>query len=250
MAEPGRSRRASPVSASLTSTFVDCVDESMPATRTMAPLSPTSSDAPSGWAGHDAAGSNRKDANDAAGNGRSGAHGSRARRPPDPGGSRLRGFRPEPGSSQDDRRLRSEERGLDGRSREEARQAAGDLVDGACGDHGPARGRSRRAARARRHHHRRRQQLLPRRRRPCSEAEAQGHPLRGRGHERRRLRPRAWLLPDDRWRGRRRAAPRPHLQDDRARRRVGRADAGSHRASRHRPRTATCTAGRPARATS
>ena len=47
---------SAPVSASLTSTFVDCVDESMPATRAMAPLSPTSHDAPPWPAGHDAAG--------------------------------------------------------------------------------------------------------------------------------------------------------------------------------------------------
>ena len=46
----------------------------------------------------------------------------------------------------------------------------------------------------------------------------QGHPLRRRRHERRRVRPRARLLPDDRRRGRRRGAPRPALRDDRARR--------------------------------
>ena len=47
--------------------------------------------------------------------------------------------------------------------------------------------------------------------------QAEGHPLRRRRHERRRVRPRARLLPDDRRRGRRRRAPRPDLRDDRAR---------------------------------
>ena len=37
----------------------------------------------------------------------------------------------------------------------------------------------------------------------ASEAAAEGHPLRRRRHERRRVRSRARLLPDDRWRGRR-----------------------------------------------
>ena len=125
-----------------------------------------------------------------------------------------------------------------------------DLADGARGDHGPARRRAGRAARAGRHRHRWRQQLLPRRRRPCGEAEAEGHPLRRRRHERRRVRPRAWLLPHDRGRGRRGEAPRPDLQDDRSRRRVGRAHARVAPASRRRPRTATSTAGRRVPATS
>ena len=47
----------------------------------------------------------------------------------------------------------------------------------------------------------------------------QGHPLRRRRHERRRVRPRARLLPDDRRRGRGRRAPRSDLRDARARRR-------------------------------
>ena len=55
------------------------------------------------------------------------------------------------------------------------------------------------------------------------------HPLRRRRHERRRLRARPWLLPDDRRRGRGRGAPRPDLQDDRARRRLRAADPGQDR---------------------
>ncbi len=46
--------------------------------------------------------------------------------------------------------------------------------------------------------HRRRQLPLPRRHRAGEATCSQGHPLRGHGHERRRLGPRARLLPDDR----------------------------------------------------
>ena len=46
-----------------------------------------------------------------------------------------------------------------------------------------------------------------------------GHPLRRRRHQRRRLRARAGVLPDDRRRGRDRGAPRPDLRHHRARRR-------------------------------
>ena len=65
----------------------------------------------------------------------------------------------------------------------------------------------------------------------------EGHPLRRRRHERRRVRPRAGLLPDDRRRGRRRHPPRPDLPHHRARRsatssarRAARGDAVAERA--------------------
>ena len=59
------------------------------------------------------------------------------------------------------------------------------------------------ASRAGRHPHRRRQFLLRRRHPPREGARAEGHPLRRRRHERRRLGPGARLLHDDRRRGRR-----------------------------------------------
>ena len=51
----------------------------------------------------------------------------------------------------------------------------------------------------------------------AARAAPRGHPLRRRRHQRRRVRPRARLLPDDRRRGRGRAAPRPDLPHHRAR---------------------------------
>ena len=104
------------------------------------------------------------------------------------------------------------------------------------------RRRARGAARAGRHDHRRRQLVLPRRHHPRRAAPAEGHPLPRLRYERRRLGPRARLLPDDRRRGRAGRPARPDLADDRPRR--------GHRPSR-RPgatgrtaprRTATCTA--------
>ena len=83
----------------------------------------------------------------------------------------------------------------------------------------------------RRHRHRRRQLLLPRRHHPGQGAEGVGHPLRRLRHERRRVGARPRLLPDDRRRGRRGRAPRPDLQDHRARGGQRRADA---RADPHR----------------
>ena len=73
----------------------------------------------------------------------------------------------------------------------------------------------------------------------------EGHPLRRRRHERRRVRARARLLPDDRRRPDEAVrAPRPDL---RARWRPGVEAAartpGRRRASRHAPSRATCTAG-------
>ena len=101
-----------------------------------------------------------------------------------------------------------------------------------------------------RHHHRRRQLVLPRRHRPGQGARGDGRPLRGLRDERRRVRARPRLLPDDRRRGRRRHPPRPDLQDDRARRGHRAPHARAAPASRRPPRTATCTAVRTVRATS
>ena len=106
------------------------------------------------------------------------------------------------------------------------------------------------AARGGRHPHRRRQLLLPRRHPPRQGARGQGHPLRRRRHQRRRLGPGARLLPDDRRRGRGRAAPRPDLRDAGARHRRHRRARRAARSSAAPPSRATCTAGRTAPATS
>ena len=80
--------------------------------------------------------------------------------------------------------------------------------------------------------------------RRAKELAAEGHPLRRRRHERRRLGPRARLLPDDRRRAGGRAAPRPDLRHAGAR-----ASASAPRTpgprgdARRPPSTATCTAG-------
>ena len=63
---------------------------------------------------------------------------------------------------------------------------------------------ARAAARGRRHRDRRRQLLLPRRHHPGGAAAAERHPLRRLRDQRRRVGPRAGLLPDDRRRGARR----------------------------------------------
>ena len=97
------------------------------------------------------------------------------------------------------------------------RQAAGGLADGAGGRRGRDHRRPAAASRARRHPHRRRQFLL-RRRHPAREgARAEGHSLRRRRHERRRLGPGARLLHDDRRRAGRGQAPRSDLRDAGAR---------------------------------
>ena len=97
----------------------------------------------------------------------------------------------------------------------------------------------------------RRRQLLLRRRHPAREgAGAEGHPLRRRRDERRRLGPGARLLHDDRRRDGRREASRPDLQDagpGHGATSRGRRDARRRRAP---PKRATCTAGRTAPATS
>ena len=96
----------------------------------------------------------------------------------------------------------------------------------------------------RRHHHRRRQQLLPRRHRPRKRPVGEGHPLRRRRHERRRVRSRARLLPDDRRRGRDRATARSDLPLACSRR--GRCSADA-RTKRERNRAARLSALRASR---
>ena len=84
-----------------------------------------------------------------------------------------------------------------------------------------------------------RDDIAPRQRR----SREREHPLHRRGHERRRVRPRARLLPDDRRRRRRRAAPRPDLRGARARpRRRADRTPGRGRTSGTAERRATCTA--------
>ena len=110
--------------------------------------------------------------------------------------------------------------------------------------------KTRPAARTGRHRHRRRQLLLPRRHSPRRRAEAEGHPLCGRRHQRRRLGSGARLLPDDRRRGNAsssasiRSSP-PWLPASRRRRARPAA-----RRSAAPPSMATCTAVPAARATS
>ena len=120
----------------------------------------------------------------------------------------------------------------------EAREAARGL------DHGPGRRpdhrdrqQARRAAGRGRHDHRRRQQPLERRQGARRGARAEGDPLRGRGHQRRRLGP-----------------PGRLLHDGRRARRGGRAAVArsSTCSRRRRPRStgrAGATSGRPAPAT-
>ena len=67
--------------------------------------------------------------------------------------------------------------------------------------------------------------------RHADELRDEGHPLRRRRHERRRVGPRARLLPDDRRRGRGRRPARADLRVDRARRRRGAAHARPDRRS-------------------
>ncbi len=122
---------------------------------------------------------------------------------------------------------------LDG-VRRQARTPARRLGDGArWRDHLEDDPRRRRGARARRRDHRRRQYLLPRRPPACRRVEGEGHPPRGRRHERRRLGPRARLLPDDRRRAGGRRAPRAVVRLDRSRYRGRGAHARAHRRAEH-----------------
>ena len=88
------------------------------------------------------------------------------------------------------------------RLRRQAREAPRDLADGAGRGRRHVDRRSPAAPREGRHPDRRRQLLLRRRHPPREGAGREGHPLRRRRHERRRLGPRARLLHDDRRRGR------------------------------------------------
>ena len=117
--------------------------------------------------------------------------------------------------------------------RQEALEAARDLADGAGGSRGPGDRRSPAASREGRHPDRWRKFLL-RGRHPAGEgAGREGHPLRGRRHERRCLGARAGLLHDDRRRACGREAPRPDLQAPCPRSRRRRPDARTRGHSRH-----------------
>ena len=134
--------------------------------------------------------------------------------------------------------------------RQEADDAARGLADGA----GRRRGRDARRSccrcSSRRHPHRRRQFLLHRRHPPRQGTRAEGHPLRRRRHQRRRLGPGARLLHDDRRRDRNGEASRSDLQDARARPRRHPAHARAARRRAAPPRTAICIAAPAAPATS
>ena len=188
---------------------------------------------------------------DATRNDRPRPHGREPGAAPDARRPRLRGVRREQADAVDE--LAGE--GATGAYSIE--EFVGEAQQAACGvDHGAGRVRRRhdreagRAPRAGRHHHRRRQLVLPRRHRPGRAPAAQGHPLRRRRHQWRRVRSRPRLLPDDRRRGRHRHPPRPDLPHHRARGRHRPAHAGPHRRSVDRRERATSTAGPTAPATS
>ena len=126
--------------------------------------------------------------------------------------------------------------------REEARQAAGSLVDGPGGRRGRDHRRSLAVSRGRRHPHRRRQFLLRGRHPPRQGTRAEGDSLRGRGHQRRRLGTGTRLLHDDRRPGRGGRAPRPDLQHAGARHGRHPAHSRTREASAAPPSRATCTA--------
>ena len=119
------------------------------------------------------------------------------------------------------------------RVRRQAQAAAGDLADGPGGGRRRDDRAARRPAREGRHPDRRRQLVLSRRHPPRRGAQAEGDSLRGRGHQRRRLGPRARLLPDDRRRARGRAASRPDLRRAGSRHRDRPAHAGPREGRRH-----------------
>ena len=129
------------------------------------------------------------------------------------------------------------------------REAAGGLADGARPRSSTDHRRPAAAPRAGRHPHRRRQLLLHRRHPARQGARGEGHPLRRRRHQRRRLGPGARLLHDDRrragrwsstsirssrrWRPARATSPRtPGTREDRRHRRAG---LSALRAERRRP---------------
>ena len=119
-------------------------------------------------------------------------------------------------------------------SREEAGKAAGDLADGPGGSGRQDHRRPRAAPRAGRHPHRRRQLLLRGRHPARQGTRAEGHPLRGCGHQRRRLGPGARLLHDDRRRDGSGQTSRSDLRNAGAGRGRYPAHAGAREARRHR----------------
>ena len=140
------------------------------------------------------------------------------------------------------------------RFRREARRAPRHLDDGACGGGRQHDRATRAASRGRRHSDRRRQFLLHRRHPPRPGTCGQGHPLRRRRHQRRRVGTGARLLPDDRRRSRGGRAPGSDLQDARAGTRHHRPHPGTRRGGKAGaptpPKKATCIAAPSARATS
>ncbi len=108
------------------------------------------------------------------------------------------------------------------------------LPDGSGGVRGLERRRARADAREGGHPHRRRQLPLPRRHRPGEAPRGEGAALRRHGDERRRLGPRARLLPDDRRRGRGREAPRSDLRHAGTRQGRHPPHGGPREAGRHR----------------
>ena len=139
---------------------------------------------------------------------------------------------------------------LAGGAREETRETAGDLADGAGRRRGPDHRRPGAPSGARRHHHRWRQLLLHRRHPPGQGAGPQGGSLCGRRHQRGRLGPRARLLHDDRRRGRCRSAS--STRSSRPWRRAAATSRARRDARRQAepPSRATCIAGRAAPDTS
>ena len=114
----------------------------------------------------------------------------------------------------------------DGRS---ARTTASDLGDGACGVRRRHGRRPHSTARPGRHDHRRRQLVVSPRRRPIRHPGRIVDQLPRRRHERRRLRPRTRLLPDDRRARHRRRTARTDLRDTRPWHRHHRSHARTHR---------------------
>ena len=128
--------------------------------------------------------------------------------------------------------------------------AQGDL------DHGARRVRrrhsrfARAAARCGRHDHRRRQLVVPPRRRPIRGARTFGDHVSRCRHERRRVRARTRLLPDDRRPDRRRRTADSDLRNARSGHRHRRSHSGSGRSPKRRRSTAGCTAVPAAQGTS
>ena len=115
------------------------------------------------------------------------------------GGTRVRGLRRPPAGGEGAGRRGCHRRRFAGRLRQGAPAAAGGLADGARRPGGSDRSTELSPLLGLgRHRDRRRQLLLPRRHPPRRGAEANGHSLCRRRHQRRRLGAGARLLPDDR----------------------------------------------------